>query len=267
MLKANAGRALMLLRRVTEHVHHQNWFAVWIDFVIVFVGVFVGIQAANWNDAQADIRLGQYYIDRLTVDLSNDVEINAAQLSYFRQVLASVEQVERLLPENSTDAKTIVSAAYRATEVSNVPTSTATWEQIVSSGHVGLLRDPELEYGLAEYYKYKQETFAGNSPLFTSPYREAVRSLLPLSLQLAIREGCSDTLDEFNNAIWFVDSCSIEVDDDVLVAAAAAIRSSQEVRETLRSQYSRVYSSILNHEGDVAQAEKLLTLLNEKQKP
>ncbi|MEM1190520.1 MAG: hypothetical protein AAGI72_18455 [Pseudomonadota bacterium] len=267
MLTAEAGRALMLLRRVTEHVHHQNWFAVWIDFVIVFVGVFVGIQAANWNDAQADKRLGQYYIDRLVADLSSDVEINAAQLSYYKQVLASIEQVERLFPENSTDAKTIVGAAYRATEVSNVPTNTATWEQIVSSGHVGLLRDPKLEYGLAEYYKYQQGTFSGNSQLFRSPYREAVRSTLPLSVQLAIREGCSDTLDEFNNAIRFVGSCSIKVDDHVLEAAAAAIRSSREVRETLRSQYSRVFSSTLNHEGNVAQAKKLLALLNEKQKP
>jgi hypothetical protein len=256
----------MLLRRVTEHVHHQNWFAVWVDFAIVFIGVFVGIQAANWNDAQADLRLGQYYIDRLAVDLRNDVEINTAQLSYYEQVLASVEQVERLLLEQSTDAKTIVSAAYRATEVSNVPINTATWEQVVSSGHVGLLRDPRLEYGLAEYYKYQQGTFAGSSQLFLSPYREAVRSLLPISLQLAIRDGCSDTLDEFNNAIRFVESCSIEVGEDVLVAAAAALRASQRVRETLRSQYSRVFSSTLNHEGNVAQAKGLLTLLEEKQK-
>ena len=34
----------MILRRVTEHVKAQNWFAVAIDFVIVVVGVFIGIQ-------------------------------------------------------------------------------------------------------------------------------------------------------------------------------------------------------------------------------
>jgi hypothetical protein len=28
----------MILRRVTEHVRDQNWFAVGIDFVIVVVG-------------------------------------------------------------------------------------------------------------------------------------------------------------------------------------------------------------------------------------
>jgi hypothetical protein len=256
----------MILRRITEHVHHQNWFAVFIDFVIVFIGVYIGIQAANWNDAQADLRLGQYYIDRLAVDLGNDVEIHTAQLSYYKQVLDSVKQVERLLIENSTDAKAIVSAAYRATEVSNVPTNTATWEQIVSSGHVGLLRDSRLEQRLAEYYNFEQDTFAGSStPLYQSPYREVVRSLLPIFLQAAIREGCGETLDEFNNAIRFVDSCVIDVDEDVLVAASAAIRSSQRVRETLRSQYSRVSSATLNHQGNMAQAKVILTLLNEKQ--
>ena len=40
----------MLLRRITEHVRAQNWFAVGIDFVIVVVGVFIGIQVSNWND-------------------------------------------------------------------------------------------------------------------------------------------------------------------------------------------------------------------------
>lgn len=42
----------MLLRSVSQHVKDQNWFAVWVDFVIVVVGVFIGIQVANWNEVQ-----------------------------------------------------------------------------------------------------------------------------------------------------------------------------------------------------------------------
>ncbi len=37
----------MLLRRVIAHVRNQEWTAVAIDFVIVVIGVFVGIQVAN----------------------------------------------------------------------------------------------------------------------------------------------------------------------------------------------------------------------------
>ena len=40
----------MLLRRITKHVTDQNWFAVFIDFLIVVTGVFIGIQVANWNE-------------------------------------------------------------------------------------------------------------------------------------------------------------------------------------------------------------------------
>jgi len=44
----------MLLRRVIEHVKAQNWTAVGLDFVIVVVGVFIGIQVSNWNAQRAE---------------------------------------------------------------------------------------------------------------------------------------------------------------------------------------------------------------------
>jgi len=40
----------MLLRSVIKHVKTQNWFAVILDFFIVIIGVFIGIQVANWNE-------------------------------------------------------------------------------------------------------------------------------------------------------------------------------------------------------------------------
>ena len=39
----------MFLRRIIRHVRNQEWLAIGIDFVIVVVGVFIGIQAANLN--------------------------------------------------------------------------------------------------------------------------------------------------------------------------------------------------------------------------
>ena len=43
----------MILRRIMEHVRAQNWTAVGLDFLIVVLGVFIGIQVANWNEARA----------------------------------------------------------------------------------------------------------------------------------------------------------------------------------------------------------------------
>jgi len=60
----------MMLRRITEHVRDQNWFAVGIDFLIVVVGVFIGIQVSNWNDARQHDSLQEVYLERLSEDLS-----------------------------------------------------------------------------------------------------------------------------------------------------------------------------------------------------
>ncbi|MEO1029654.1 MAG: hypothetical protein AAFX02_11435, partial [Pseudomonadota bacterium] len=40
----------MLFRRVAKHVSDQNWLAVGIDFLIVVLGLIVGLQVNNWND-------------------------------------------------------------------------------------------------------------------------------------------------------------------------------------------------------------------------
>ena len=44
----------MLLRRVMKPVQDQNWVTVGVDFLIVVIGIFIGIQAANWNAARED---------------------------------------------------------------------------------------------------------------------------------------------------------------------------------------------------------------------
>ncbi len=60
----------MLLRSISKHVKDQNWFAVGIDFFIVVVGVFVGIQVSNWNQLNIDRKDESVLLH----DLHTDVE-------------------------------------------------------------------------------------------------------------------------------------------------------------------------------------------------
>ena len=48
----------MLLRRITQHVKDQNWFAVALDFVIVVAGIWVALFVSSWSETrqkQADL--------------------------------------------------------------------------------------------------------------------------------------------------------------------------------------------------------------------
>ena len=47
----------MILSRLTQSMREQNWTAIWIEFVLLVGGVFLGIQVSNWNAARTHFRL------------------------------------------------------------------------------------------------------------------------------------------------------------------------------------------------------------------
>ncbi len=72
----------MLLRRITEHVKAQNWFAVGLDFLIVVVGVFMGLQVANWNDDRQDRIDEVYYLNRILNDIDESIAANEGVIEF-----------------------------------------------------------------------------------------------------------------------------------------------------------------------------------------
>ena len=64
----------MLLRSITKHVKDQNWFAVFLDFFIVVVGVFIGIQVNDWNGQRVEQSLEKEYLNRLEGNLEESSE-------------------------------------------------------------------------------------------------------------------------------------------------------------------------------------------------
>ena len=46
-------------RRLAQSLREQNWTTIFIEFVLLVLGVFLGIQVANWNeDRQLEARRG-----------------------------------------------------------------------------------------------------------------------------------------------------------------------------------------------------------------
>ncbi len=87
----------MLLRRVMKHVRDQNWFAVALDFMIVILGVFIGLQVNTWN-AERQVRAGeQRYLERLREDVAVSIEQNEWRVAFMdRQDKYSTLALDRL---------------------------------------------------------------------------------------------------------------------------------------------------------------------------
>ena len=75
----------MLLRRIMKHVNAQNWFAVGVDFVIVVVGVYIGIEVTNWNDVRNNKTGLVASLERLDKEVSQNIEIIEKVLITFEE--------------------------------------------------------------------------------------------------------------------------------------------------------------------------------------
>jgi hypothetical protein len=235
----------LILSRAVDHLKQQHWTGVFIELVIVVVGVFLGMQVSNWNQSQADARLGREYVKRLTRDLDENLAGIRAQTAYYDAVLKSVQRTDELLSEAAPDPRALVVNAYRATEVDYQAPVCATWDQIVSSGHLGLLPEKAAESGLSQYYAFDlaQDVYRAG---VDSDYRKTVRKIIPVGMQVAMRATCSDVRDKLGNIIGFAERCDFNADPASLAEVAAALRGNPAVAADLRLQYSFAVSAALN---------------------
>ena len=83
----------MILRSITRHVRDQNWFAVFLDFLIVVVGVFIGIQVANWNEAQTERRILNDQLSSLHAEFTEN--LNRFDV-YGQRLQAKIDDIQTL---------------------------------------------------------------------------------------------------------------------------------------------------------------------------
>jgi len=191
----------MILRSVMKHVHDQNWFAVFLDFVIVVVGVFIGIQVANWNEARREDSAGRAYLDRIREDLAIDRSTLESRGQFWNVVRNYGEGALGYLEDGSlvedSAWKTLL-VLYHATQVWGFSLYEPTYREMISAGDLGLIPDPELRRALGDYYG---ASFEQKSLVFQliPPYRDTVRGMMPWDIQNYIWDRCFESwgLDQY----------------------------------------------------------------------
>jgi len=87
----------VILRSITRHVRDQNWFAVGLDFFIVIVGVFIGIQVANLNDERIALAGFEQQMDSLRIEMESNLLRIAVHRSWSDGQLEAAERLRRAL--------------------------------------------------------------------------------------------------------------------------------------------------------------------------
>ena len=63
----------MILRRVIKHVQNQEWTAVFLDFLIVVMGILLAFQITNWSEGQSDKAEYARALDRLNKETTTNL--------------------------------------------------------------------------------------------------------------------------------------------------------------------------------------------------
>ena len=143
----------MLLRRMTKHVKDQNWFAVGLDFLIVVFGVFMGLQVANWSEAQQDRRDETIILHALHSEII-ETERLAANILHLRTgdaiaIATATNILFGLAPQRelTTEECTALGSAHILYfGRTNLPSL----ERLQATGRLDIVRDADLNSALAK---------------------------------------------------------------------------------------------------------------------
>jgi hypothetical protein len=231
----------MILRRLTEHVKDQNWFAVALDFLIVVFGVFIGLQVSNWNAHQAEKRRADDLLARLVRDLDGELASVQSAAAYYETTSAYARVAMKGFeqPDSVPDDLFVISA-YQASQNLSAATSRSTFDEMISTGALSLVSSGVLRERLVGYFEFNWSMdFSFNGEL---PYREHVRRVIPYRLQVAIKTACGDQERSTERTILFAlpATCEIEWPAQEMQQAAAALRAEPGLDGDLRFHLSAI---------------------------
>jgi hypothetical protein len=174
------------LLRIADHIRTQNWTAIGIDFLIVVLGVFVGLQVANWNDERRTQQREAEFIARLQVDFER---IDARLTEDGERWDRNLESSKRLLSDlaawrlQGTWPRDVTAMLFDLNNITSTRTAApraATYVEMQSAAQLGILRDARLRDALRDYDVLANRAAGLHATLVqrTEPFRTHVVSHL-----------------------------------------------------------------------------------------
>jgi len=161
----------MILRRLTEALRRQDWATVVIETLIVVLGVFLGLQVNNWNEARADRSREAVYLASLSEDLRSDMaeideimRVSTQRLSAMGYLIEAASgaplptgfdsargriEIEPAPAYAADDPNTIGIALFILTTLDG---NRLAYDTMINTGGIGVIRADALVRSLQAYY-------------------------------------------------------------------------------------------------------------------
>lgn len=212
----------MILRRITHTMSGQNWTAISIEFVLVVLGVFLGIMAANWNEERLERRETERLLDQLDTELTNYVVVLDTLPRYYA-VTGRYAQTATAgwRGDPRISDRDFVIAAYQASQISGAAGNSSVWAAVFGADSLRDIDEPETRQGLARVMTFNYDLI--DVAAVATQYREQVRKIIPDEIQVIIRAQCGDRTNA-RGAFLLPSTCDAELPAEATARTADQLR-------------------------------------------
>lgn len=236
----------MIFKRAVANLRAQDWMAITIEVVIVFIGVLAGIQVSNWNQDRIERRETERMLTDLRPALEHFIGFFDTVKPYYATTRAySDTAFAGWQGDPGVSDKQFVIAAYQSSQVYGLEINAVNWATIFGSDQLRYVTDPNIRRGLAALMSVD---FADVGPAAVrTPYRQHVRETVPQGIQDAIRDQCGDRPIPGRPLLASLPpTCEIDLPAGEWAAAASALRAHAELASELRWHRAAVATFLFN---------------------
>lgn len=239
----------MILRRLTANLRAQNWTAIGIEFLIVVIGVFLGMQVSNWNQQRLERRATHQMLVQLVPELENQMAFFDSAKDYYATTRRYADTaLAGWAGDRSVSDEQFVIAAYQASQIYGIGTNAVNWTSIFGGDQFRNIDDPRLRRNLSLVLSADYDAVGFDA--VATPYREQVRRVIPIEVQDRIREACGDRPPSTNvNLSVLPESCPLKLSNAETASTAAALRARSDLPVELRWHLAAVATFVSN--GDL----------------
>lgn len=240
----------MLPRQLLKSLRERDWTSLGLEVVILVLGVFLGMEAANWNEDRQNRALADSYMERLAADLEAELTIWEDFLSYFSTTRDHARSaLDAFVARDEGLDQTFLVDLYQASQERSLSTRRATYEELVATGGLEYIPNQDLRAVLAIHYDLSERREF--TIMERSDYREVLRSNMDHRVQAAIVESCGDRY--VPHPFGFVgielpEDCAVELPEGLVAQEIRRLHGSELVQQHLRFQASLLTSRIASLE-------------------
>jgi hypothetical protein len=243
----------MILNRFATALKSQDWITVFIEFVLVVLGVIVALEVDRYSERQRERAKEVAYLSALERDLNLDISDIESLIDGYSQIEAfAVGAIATLenqgCPDNQCWYRLV--ELLHASQWLDVSLNSSTYEEMK---RLGLPTDGRLKDELEQYHALGDRRARLTREL--PEYRKLVRSLIPPAIQTHYWSNCYSVTAKRET---YISDCPASVTAEAARSVIQRLQQMPEVRMALTYWLSNLRLTVQTLPQQVDYAEELI---------